>query len=797
MKPLKLIFAAASLAFGMQAFAAAPAGYYSACEGKSGKALLEALHRTISDHTNVGYNGLYELYLTSDIRPEDNTIWDMYSTKHWSPSSKCGNYSGIGSCYNREHSFPKSWFGGKVNPMYADAYHLYPTDGQVNSYRGNLPYGECANGTTWSSGSIKALGRRGKSTFPGYSGDVFEPDDEYKGDFARSYFYMAACYNDRISSWSSPMLAGNSFPVFSSWACSLLVKWHRNDAVSKKETDRNDAVSAAQHNRNPFIDHPELAEHIWGDKQNEPWHSDAVATPEFTSPAPGASLDLGITAKGHPVEASLSVAGVALNSRCELTVAPAGEFTVTPASIDASTVCNGTSVRISYSAAKAGKAEATLTIKSGTATRSVALKAESVDGLPLNDPSEITENSFTLTWRDIFASDPSATCRVDVRRDGVSIAGYPAEVRSSAGRHTVKGLEPATAYTASIASGALTSRTVSVTTGTPLPSVTLMFDAELNFTALPGEPSDAAEILVESENIDGAIEIEVEKPFEVSTDRSDWLSAITLVPGEDRFYMRLGAADPGSYTTSISVTAGDYENDDASVEGTVTSGEFFETFEAESDMESYGGGEYAGTATLWRVESGNIWEADRTFNGTNSMRFNTSGVLATMTPKQGGVGTVTLDLRKWDNRNDPAATVELEYSTDRGTTWESAGSATTSESRFTTHTFTVNRTGEVMLRVRQTEGKRFNLDNLRATDWAGPNEAAQLEYHRWDAFCRDGRLVIATRDDLGDLRIEVYDPEGRLHRALTPAPGSETLLDLPPGLYIVATDTFSRRVVVR
>ena len=134
----------------------------------------------------------------------------MYSTKRWVyGKEQCGNYTSIGSCYNREHSFPKSWFDDQY-PMYSDLFHLYPTDGAVNGQRSNYPFGECENGSyVASSGSVKPLGRKGSSTFAGYSGIVFEPDDQLKGDFARSYFYMAACYNDINSSWHSDMLAGN------------------------------------------------------------------------------------------------------------------------------------------------------------------------------------------------------------------------------------------------------------------------------------------------------------------------------------------------------------------------------------------------------------------------------------------------------------------------------------------------------------------------------------------------------------------------------------------------------------
>lgn len=230
-----------SALFAVSAHAAEPDGYYSPCENKGGSKLLSALCDKVGPHTVISYNGLLDLYKTSDVYP-DGKIWDMYSTKHWTPGNTCGNYKRVGDCYNREHSMPKSWFDD-ATPMYSDAFHLYPTDGKVNGQRSNYPYGECANGSSEPSyAGVDALGKLGTSTFKGYSGKVFEPDDEYKGDFARSYFYMAAAYNDRIATWSSPMLAGNAYPAFTAWSVELLLKWHRQDPVSDKERKRQEAV---------------------------------------------------------------------------------------------------------------------------------------------------------------------------------------------------------------------------------------------------------------------------------------------------------------------------------------------------------------------------------------------------------------------------------------------------------------------------------------------------------------------------------------------------------------------------
>ena len=309
-----------------------PTNYYSRCEGKKGQALLVELFNVIGDHEVVSYKGLWDVYKTSDVR-SDGTIWDMYSTKHWSAGSEqCGNYSSVGDCYNREHSFPKSWFND-ASPMYSDAFHVYPTDGKVNGQRSNYPYGECEGGTTLSaSGSVKALGRLGSSTFAGYSGKVFEPDDEYKGDFARSYFYMAACYNDRIASWDSPMLSGNSYPAYTQWAVNLLLKWHRQDPVSQKELDRNEVIYSYQNNRNPFIDYPDLAEHIWGDKTSQEWYSTDEVTPVITYPVDGMVLNMGITATNVALEKELIVKGIALSENVSVTVSGTG-FSVSNASL--------------------------------------------------------------------------------------------------------------------------------------------------------------------------------------------------------------------------------------------------------------------------------------------------------------------------------------------------------------------------------------------------------------------------------------------------------------------------------
>ena len=224
----------------------------------------------------MSYNKLWTAYATTDVYPEDSVgkagkIWDMYSNVLFTyGENQCGNYSHVGDCYNREHSMPKSWFN-EERPAYYDMGHIIPTDGKVNNQRSNFAFGECENGTRLSYGDYVGKGKLGASTFPGYeiTSSVFEPDDEYKGDFARMYMYMRVRYKEMDMTNDYGYIMFNDADVnygMTYYAVDLLMKWHRMDPVSKKEVDRNNGMESVQNNRNPFIDYPILAEYLWGNK---------------------------------------------------------------------------------------------------------------------------------------------------------------------------------------------------------------------------------------------------------------------------------------------------------------------------------------------------------------------------------------------------------------------------------------------------------------------------------------------------------------------------------------------------
>lgn len=267
-----------SLLVGMTALADIPIGYYTNANGKSDEALMTALEGIVYTHTELGYDDLWKAFNTTDMG-DDGYYIDMYSTcKYNYKSTHVGNAKYVGQGLNREHSFPKSWFGGEIMPMFTDLTMIIPTDAYVNQRRSNYPYGVC-NGpdvVTYVNEElgVSMLGKLGKSTYDGYSAKVFEPDDEYKGDFARIYFYMVTCYKSDVQNWpgcDQLDYQDNQYKAFSDWSIQMLMEWHRADPVSQKELIRNEGVYEKQGNRNPFVDHPELAEYIWGTKQNTAW----------------------------------------------------------------------------------------------------------------------------------------------------------------------------------------------------------------------------------------------------------------------------------------------------------------------------------------------------------------------------------------------------------------------------------------------------------------------------------------------------------------------------------------------
>ena len=256
-----------------------PRDYYpNSLEGKNGAELKTELHNLLKNHTRLPYGSrdynqiacTWTVFKKSDVRP-NGKVWDMYSNNSYNFSNGAGATKGM----NIEHSVPKSWWGDaydetatpltrfKYDGSY-DLHHLTPSDADANMAKSNYPLG-VVDSPSFDNGVTKV----GTGQANGRSTNLFEPADEYKGDFARMYLYFVTCYQDY--SWKSSALsifAQNSYPTLNAYGQSLLLNWHRQDPVSQKEIDRNNAVYSFQGNRNPFIDYPTMVEYIWGDSTN-------------------------------------------------------------------------------------------------------------------------------------------------------------------------------------------------------------------------------------------------------------------------------------------------------------------------------------------------------------------------------------------------------------------------------------------------------------------------------------------------------------------------------------------------
>ena len=237
-----------------------PPGYYDSALGLRGTALRAALHAIIKNHTAKSYDYAWTAYRTSDVKP-NGRVWDVYSdTPGGTPPyeytfEQTGGVGGReGGGYTREHTWCKSWFGGEVAPMYSELWILYPCDADVNGNRGVNPYGETSAPSYTSLNGSK----RGPSSDPGYSGLVFEPIAAFKGDLARSYFYVSTRYYTEDAAWPGGPATDKADLL--PWANAMYVRWSHADPVSQKEVLRNGAIYAIQHNRNPFIDHPEFVD---------------------------------------------------------------------------------------------------------------------------------------------------------------------------------------------------------------------------------------------------------------------------------------------------------------------------------------------------------------------------------------------------------------------------------------------------------------------------------------------------------------------------------------------------------
>lgn len=273
-----------------------PTGYYDSLEGLSGAALKQAIQNIIANPAVVhahNYGDIIEILKTADQNPKNsNQVWLLYVEQ--SRSKLDFQDTGINTGkWNREHIYPQSrggytdgtnstpdginvWLPTNADDIlagHADAHHLRAEDGAENSLRSNKDYGLTGyNGPTGTLGS-------------------------WKGDVARSVFYMAVRYNGL--SVVNGDIADTTVGQLGDLAS--LLTWNTLDPSDDFEMNRNNYIYTWQVNRNPFIDYPDLANYIWGAKAGQVWHSN-LASNDF--------VNLKVTLYPNPAKKSINISGL-------------------------------------------------------------------------------------------------------------------------------------------------------------------------------------------------------------------------------------------------------------------------------------------------------------------------------------------------------------------------------------------------------------------------------------------------------------------------------------------------------
>ena len=212
--------------------------YYSECAGLSGSA-LQAKLKSINAPKSPSYD--WSRYEDADEALDDSTsILCVYTRHNIKKNSHCGTYAW--DKWNREHVWTQSAYKASAS----DNHNIFACEGQINNYRGNLPYNE--GGTV-----VTVFGHTTECKM--VSGTSFEPCDAAKGEIARSVMYGTVMYSYTMTN------------IINSIA--LALKWHLQHPITERDIKRNEIVYGNQGNRNPFVDHPEYACKIWGNTNSQ------------------------------------------------------------------------------------------------------------------------------------------------------------------------------------------------------------------------------------------------------------------------------------------------------------------------------------------------------------------------------------------------------------------------------------------------------------------------------------------------------------------------------------------------
>ena len=760
--------------------------YYRPVEGLKKAELKTALHELIQPETVLDYGGKGEGYTWSgfavtDRMPDGESVRDRYS-------DIARTFNGLEAVpgMNIEHVFANSWWGHTVNEAYCDLFNLFPSDASANGRKSNNPMGVVDGEASFDNG-VTRVGRSSS-----YRADslitVWEPADQWKGDFARTFFYMATCYEDLQDEWQTKegllVVQPDRYPTLRPWVSSLLLEWNEADPVDDIERDRNEAVYGIQGNRNPFVDYPQLAAYIWGDSTEHAFYTDKNATEaELFVPEADESLDYGLQAVSKGMEEKLVIRGRNLPGGLTLTV-DGGAFTLDRETLTAEEVTRGTTVTVRCAAGiPAGRHTATLTLDGDGFRQTNGLGVEFVDGVPAYPASDVVcsvnTKRFEASWMDM---GEGLTYSLEVyTKDGQGraqmVEGYPLQLQQTSAR--VEGLKASTTYYYKVdvldedGQGTMTSNEVEVV----MPDVTPVFTvglSELSFTTVPGRPSAPQTVEVTALEVPQyTTTVVVDAPFEVSRDGEAWSQSVTVSGYDQQFQVRLGSVGTeGPVEGEMVVSTPEVNEIVVSLSGEVdASKSFFENFEAGSKG-AYAEGEVTCAAATWRMAQVMIGglENDRK-NGAKAARMQVKKDVVTelemLEDKAEGCDSLWFYAGLYGS--DTGVKLTVSYSQDGGMSWEPV--ATDLEFRkgeWKRYGYKLDVDGLVRLKftVTGSSSKRLNVDDIQMSDKEG----------------EQGDGIRGTLRDNPDEIVEVYTLGGIKVRT---AKRKDALRGLKPDYYIV------------
>ena len=744
--------------------------YYHTIEGLKKAELKTALHKIIQPVQVLKYGGkgvgyTWSGFVITDSLPEGNVL-DRYSFVQRS-------FNGLNAVdgMNIEHSFANSWWGHTVNNAYCDLFNLFPSDGVANGRKSNNPIGEVTEFPLFDNGVIKV----GRST--SYKEDslitVWEPGDNWKGDFARTYFYMATCYEDYIDQWQTKegllMIEKSTYPTLKPWVLKLLLEWDKNDPVDEIEKTRNERVFSIQGNRNPFVDYPELSAYVWGDSTTYAFYINPQAeTPDLFIPLENDTLDFGLQSLSKGLVADIDVRGRNLTNGITLSV-DNNRFSIDgKTTLSNEELTQGVRVRVRCNPAAEGIQQTAITLKGEGFLQTNILRADFVTGIPAYRAKDIVctvnSKSFVASWMDM-QSDVQYSLNVytkDAAGNRTSITGYPQKMAETSAKISALKANTLYYYDVTLYGGEGEVLMKSNEVVVQMPKVEPVFSIkqdELVFVTSPGQPSVAQRIDITALEVpEYKTFLSVDYPFEVSVDGINWFSQLNVTGTTQFFHIRLKAlAEEGLYEGELILSTPNVPEIVVSVIGEADKQKsFFENFENGSKT-AYAEATVNCSAASWVMTNALLGGDQNDLNNqSKSVRMkvvqdNTTKNYATkleMTiDKLNGCDTLSFYAGLYGK--DTGAKLKISYSLNQGTNWIPVENELVFKSgEWKRYAYYLHAQGHIRLKFEGigTNGKRLNIDDIQMNDYTdsqqdGIEEIPLGEKDKVKVYTLDGILI--------------------------------------------------------